>query len=259
MEKKMKKELLKVVTAKISISMDKKDTEPEKQEAMKLKAKEVALEVATEWLVKSCPDRFACELAEMAGLLHEVSPESYEDFLILIGADDPKNKEEQKDIHLSKEARFNIEALNVGVITFHKKDLEVLQSAMKDMGDAIEEGNGDELVLILRAMAEQAMSYLITNCGYTLEGLTAHMTDIYRRKNKDYGNSFDKSLDEDGLLVAKIRIGDKINRMLSLLKKGEAEVKDESLNDTLIDLANYSIMTVLWIQDQDVKKGKKEE
>ena len=42
--------------------------------------------------------------------------------------------------------------------------------------------------------------------------VTQEMTELYMRKNKDYDSSFDKSLDEYGLLVAQIRLGDKLNR-----------------------------------------------
>lgn len=73
----------------------------------------------------------------------------------------------------------------------------------------------------------------------------------YRKKNADYGNAFEKSMDEDGLLVAKIRIGDKIRRINSLIKNnGEGKVKDEKLEDTYLDLANYCVMTILWIRKQ---------
>lgn len=102
----------------------------------------------------------------------------------------------------------------------------------------------------MRATAAIPMAYLTDKQYHSQVDLAVEMTDLYRRKNADYGNSFDKSLDEDGLIVAKIRIGDKINRITSLLKK-EAQVVDESLTDTLIDLANYCIMTILWIQDKE--------
>lgn len=80
--------------------------------------------------------------------------------------------------------------------------------------------------------------------------VSAEMKAIFARKNKDYGNSFDKSLDEDGLLVSKIRLGDKYNRFGQLIKH-EALVKDESIRDTLIDMANYAIMTVMWLDNND--------
>lgn len=80
--------------------------------------------------------------------------------------------------------------------------------------------------------------------------------DTYRKKNADYGNAFEKSMDEDGILVAKIRIGDKIRRIQSLIHNGgEGQVKDERLEDTYLDLANYCVMTILWIRKQQSKSN----
>lgn len=76
--------------------------------------------------------------------------------------------------------------------------------------------------------------------------ITTDMAKTYAAKNHDYGDSFDESLNEFGLVAAVVRIGDKMNRIKSLIKK-EAEVKDESIRDTLLDMANYCIMTVMWM------------
>ena len=57
------------------------------------------------------------------------------------------------------------------------------------------------------------------------------MLRTYVRKNHDYGNSFDKSLDKFGLVASAVRIGDKMNRIESLVRK-EAMVQDESIRDT---------------------------
>lgn len=76
------------------------------------------------------------------------------------------------------------------------------------------------------------------------------MNGIYTRKNNDYGNSFDKSLDEFGIVTAIVRMEDKFNRLKSLLNN-EQKVKDESFEDTLIDLANYSVMTCLYLKNKN--------
>lgn len=79
--------------------------------------------------------------------------------------------------------------------------------------------------------------------------ITTEMTKVYVRKDHDYSNSFDRSLDEFGLIASVVRIGDKMNRIKSLALK-EAKVKDESIRDTLLDMANYAIMTVIWLDNQ---------
>lgn len=76
--------------------------------------------------------------------------------------------------------------------------------------------------------------------------LQEHCRKLYIEKNKNYGNSFDKSLDEDGLIVAKIRLADKLNRFSSLIKQDSEGTKDESIIDTLVDMSNYALMTIMW-------------
>lgn len=77
--------------------------------------------------------------------------------------------------------------------------------------------------------------------------LTQEMAQTYEAKNADYGNSFDKSLDEFGIVASLVRMTDKLNRAKQLNHK-EARV-DESMRDTLMDLANYAVMTVLWMDE----------
>ena len=70
------------------------------------------------------------------------------------------------------------------------------------------------------------------------------LNELYARKNADYGDSFGKSFTEYGLTMACIRLEDKLNRIKALTKQ-KAQVSDESIVDTLMDLANYSIMTLV--------------
>lgn len=73
--------------------------------------------------------------------------------------------------------------------------------------------------------------------------LLDQIKDTHEKKNHDYGNSFVKSMDEFGMPAAAIRLSDKLNRFKSLIKS-EAQVTDESIEDTLLDMAAYAIMTV---------------
>lgn len=86
------------------------------------------------------------------------------------------------------------------------------------------------------------------------KAITDVMTEIYTKKNRDYGNSFDESLDEDGLLVSKIRLGDKFKRFSQLISN-PSQVKDESVRDTLLDAANIAIMTIMWMDLQEEKQS----
>lgn len=83
--------------------------------------------------------------------------------------------------------------------------------------------------------------------------ITNSLTKIYQAKNQDYGNSFEKSLYKFGLVASIIRLSDKMNRIESL-SRTKAKVKDESIEDTLLDLANYAIMTVIWLRKNRVNE-----
>ena len=75
-----------------------------------------------------------------------------------------------------------------------------------------------------------------------------NITEVYAMKNHDYGNSFDNTLNEFGLIAGVVRMNDKMNRIKTLVKK-DAKIKDESIRDTLLDLATYCIMTSIWIDN----------
>ena len=85
--------------------------------------------------------------------------------------------------------------------------------------------------------------------------ICAELRSLYDAKNLDYGDSFGKSFQEWGMPMACIRLTDKLNRLCALTKSGEQRVQDERIEDTLRDLANYSIMTLIEIerrkQEQD--------
>lgn len=76
------------------------------------------------------------------------------------------------------------------------------------------------------------------------DSICAKLNDLYARKNHDYGDSFGKSYNEYGMVMACIRLEDKLNRIKALIKNDQ-QVHDESIEDTLMDLANYSIMTLV--------------
>ena len=74
--------------------------------------------------------------------------------------------------------------------------------------------------------------------------ICGELHEMYRKKNHDYGDSFHKSYEEFGLTMAAIRISDKVNRFKTLIKSVR-QCNDESIRDTLLDAANYCIMTVM--------------
>ena len=73
---------------------------------------------------------------------------------------------------------------------------------------------------------------------------------LYEAKNADYSDSFGKSYKEYGLTMPCIRLEDKLNRLKSLNFSKSAKV-NESIEDTLMDLANYAIMTLIELEGEE--------
>lgn len=86
----------------------------------------------------------------------------------------------------------------------------------------------------------------------SMKGQYNHQYNVFCRKNHDYGNSFEKSLDTFGLVAGIVRMSDKFERLVSLNDPSkDAQIASESLVDTLEDLSNYAAMAACWL------KGKK--
>ena len=78
--------------------------------------------------------------------------------------------------------------------------------------------------------------------------LTEQLNWLYKVKNAKYGDSFGKKVRKRGLMSALDRMEDKWNRLENLIENNEdGSDTDESLEDTLIDLANYCLMTIMEI------------
>lgn len=75
------------------------------------------------------------------------------------------------------------------------------------------------------------------------------LNQVYIDKNNAYGDSFGKTFRDLGIMSAITRISDKYNRVVALAKGVENNVKDESIFDTLRDMANYAIMTLIEIEE----------
>lgn len=88
------------------------------------------------------------------------------------------------------------------------------------------------------------MSKLYRDNTMIHRGILDAMHRMYRAKNEDYGNSFGEMYEEEGFPVAYIKITDKYKR-IKRLRNNDAKVQSESMEDTLMDLANYCIMTLM--------------
>jgi hypothetical protein len=83
--------------------------------------------------------------------------------------------------------------------------------------------------------------------------IAEEMASLYERKHADYGSNFEDLFARFGMLSSVIRFYDKIQRIENMTKTGKQNVSDESIEDTLKDLANYSIMTMI-----EIRRNKRE-
>lgn len=80
----------------------------------------------------------------------------------------------------------------------------------------------------------------------SFKSIVEELISTYENKNHDYGNSFETMCDKFGILAAAIPLNNKVERINNLIVNKENKV-NESLADSLKDLANYAIMTLIYI------------
>lgn len=78
---------------------------------------------------------------------------------------------------------------------------------------------------------------------------TNHLAETLQEKNDAYGDSFTKSVDKYGLSVIGVRLSDKYNRIEHLITHHELKENDESLEDTLLDMAGYAILGLKYLKE----------
>lgn len=129
---------------------------------------------------------------------------------------------------------------NSGLGSLGRKDNDIadmLQSLLLELRDRLVEKSASPV-----PKTRELLSY---------EEVMQKLHDVYVRKNSDYGDSFSKSLNKYGEVAAMVRIEDKKNRLDSLFgKENDRMVVNESLDDTIEDIANYFIMWRAWRQRQ---------
>ena len=94
--------------------------------------------------------------------------------------------------------------------------------------------------------------------------MTEKMREITKAKNHDYSGGDNEAFanftiveslgicsTEQGFLT---RMSDKFMRISNFAKSGELKVKDEAIEDTLLDLANYSILFAGYLKGKGLGK-----
>jgi len=78
------------------------------------------------------------------------------------------------------------------------------------------------------------------------------LNKIYWEKNTKYGDSFSLAYKKYGKKAALIQLFHKWNRIEALLANEDLDNNEESVKDSLLDFANYAIMTVMEIEKQEI-------
>lgn len=76
------------------------------------------------------------------------------------------------------------------------------------------------------------------------------LNKIYVAKNHDYGDCISKCIDTYGYVSMLVRMDDKLHRLNTLIAKKENAEVSESIEDTLLDLANYALITLTELTDR---------
>jgi hypothetical protein len=86
----------------------------------------------------------------------------------------------------------------------------------------------------------------------TYKGYTDKLADTLAKKNAAYGDAFGKSIEKYGYIAALVRMSDKWNRLNTLmLDSNGIDNLGESVQDTLLDLAGYCILTMAELNNED--------
>lgn len=149
-------------------------------------------------------------------------------------------------------SKFDTEEEAVKFVGLHVPKYEVKQEF------PIESGNDEMSTKAKEAIAkyfnEDDRQEGLTKDEQTFKEITEQMLQTYIKKNRDYGGAFERGMERDGIISALTRMYDKLDRLHSLKDK-DPEVVEESIQDTLLDLANYAIMTRICL----LKSGTKSE
>ena len=162
---------------------------------------------------------------------------------------------EPTDAFTVKSVKDSCVYCNIGDSLSVRVDLDILQekgfypeyaeNLMKEWKDSISDDNlnWSELPFNSIIMGEQSKK---TDADRFKE-ITDKMFETFKAKNHDYGSSFSNLFKECGMTYAYGHMAEKLERINSLRKNG-SKVKGESMKDSLYDLANYAILTIMELE-----------
>lgn len=89
------------------------------------------------------------------------------------------------------------------------------------------------------------MSMTISEELELFKELTDTMNEVFAKKRQDYGQTTTETFRKFGPVSMLTRMHDKMGRLDNLLYSGGVNNVGEKVEDTLLDLANYALITIL--------------
>ena len=172
------------------------------------------------------------------------TPEDVMKDLERIGLEDMKRRQEYME-NIEKK----IKDFGDTIKQFRQQNKDVYMSMENDMNKntpfATLPGEWEATGPLVRNQDIKMFTQLPTTNHKDFDSIAQEICDLHRKKNSDYGDAAYESYKEFGITSYVIRLGDKYRRLQSLTSPGkEQQVKSESIQDTLMDLAAYAIMAI---------------
>lgn len=146
------------------------------------------------------------------------------------------------NMHFCSDSVFD----NEKFIDYIKRQQHVYKSSLNvNITGIYISNNPDNIFHSLKIICLSCLVYLNLNKGDDYLTTQKNNRDLFIQKNSDYGNSFE----DFTFLGIIVRLNDKINRLMSLTRNNINKVKDESVMDTINDLYNYSILSLMYRQE----------
>lgn len=107
----------------------------------------------------------------------------------------------------------------------------------------------EELSDVIRTIGFEALLVVSLRENKAVPDVIASQVELYKLKNRRYGNSFAECFAIDGLPYAFGHLQEKANRICSLLTIDD-EAKEEPILDSYKDLMGYCILTLVEVAKQ---------
>lgn len=146
---------------------------------------------------------------------------------------------------------------NYGIETFVDR-LEKYKGKITEIENIFENGEYTLVDCDYWAFTDEMLEPVLDNAvdnavSYNVEKhkqICEHLTKLYEDKNHDYGDSVHDTFMKYGLTSFLVRMEDKLNKARTLNNK-QSKVNDEKITDTLMDLANYAIISLIELNKRE--------